>query len=113
MTTEVSLSLCPPRYCAALRFRFPSMPFSAYRPRLLADRMLVPSLTNALLTVFPFYSAKGTGCTSSWGPYGLPDLHADPPNSKTFLARLCEQAERYDEMVTYMKEVAKVRDTGT
>lgn len=30
--------------------------------------------------------------------------------SKTFLARLCEQAERYDEMVTYMKEVAKVRD---
>jgi len=33
----------------------------------------------------------------------------DPqPNSKTFLARLCEQAERYDEMVTYMKEVAKL-----
>ncbi|KAA8905559.1 hypothetical protein FN846DRAFT_950445 [Sphaerosporella brunnea] len=31
--------------------------------------------------------------------------------SKTFLARLCEQAERYDEMVTYMKEVAKVRFT--
>jgi hypothetical protein len=29
-------------------------------------------------------------------------------NSKTFLARLCEQAERYDEMVTYMKEVAKL-----
>lgn len=28
--------------------------------------------------------------------------------SKTFLARLCEQAERYDEMVTYMKEVAKM-----
>lgn len=28
--------------------------------------------------------------------------------SKTFLARLCEQAERYDEMVTYMKEVAKL-----
>ncbi|CAF9915815.1 hypothetical protein IMSHALPRED_002707 [Imshaugia aleurites] len=28
--------------------------------------------------------------------------------SETFLARLCEQAERYDEMVTYMKEVAKV-----
>ncbi|KAL1302087.1 hypothetical protein AAFC00_002525 [Neodothiora populina] len=28
--------------------------------------------------------------------------------SKTFLARLSEQAERYDEMVTYMKEVAKV-----
>ncbi|KAL2180343.1 14-3-3 domain-containing protein [Thermothelomyces heterothallicus CBS 202.75] len=26
----------------------------------------------------------------------------------TFLARLCEQAERYDEMVTYMKEVAKL-----
>ncbi|KAI5292713.1 Ras-specific guanine nucleotide-releasing factor 2 [Ascosphaera atra] len=24
-------------------------------------------------------------------------------DSKTFLARLCEQAERYDEMVTYMK----------
>lgn len=31
-----------------------------------------------------------------------------PPYSKTFLARLCEQAERYDEMVTYMKEVAKL-----
>ena len=29
-------------------------------------------------------------------------------NSKTFLARLCEQAERYDEMVTFMKEVAKL-----
>ncbi|KAJ9269719.1 hypothetical protein DTO027B5_7744 [Paecilomyces variotii] len=28
--------------------------------------------------------------------------------SKTFLARLCEQAERYDEMVTYMKEVANI-----
>ncbi|EEH10597.1 hypothetical protein HCBG_00052 [Histoplasma capsulatum G186AR] len=27
---------------------------------------------------------------------------------KTFLARLCEQAERYDEMVTYMKEVANL-----
>ncbi|EQB53167.1 hypothetical protein CGLO_07141 [Colletotrichum gloeosporioides Cg-14] len=26
----------------------------------------------------------------------------------TFLARLCEQAERYDEMVGYMKEVAKL-----
>jgi 14-3-3 protein epsilon len=33
---------------------------------------------------------------------------ADPFDSKTFLARLCEQAERYDEMVTYMKEVAKI-----
>lgn len=29
-------------------------------------------------------------------------------DSKTFLARLCEQAERYDEMVEYMKEVAKL-----
>ncbi|KAK9474556.1 14-3-3 domain-containing protein [Dipodascopsis tothii] len=28
--------------------------------------------------------------------------------TKTFLARLCEQAERYDEMVTYMKDVAKL-----
>ncbi|EED15291.1 14-3-3 family protein [Talaromyces stipitatus ATCC 10500] len=28
---------------------------------------------------------------------------ADILKSKTFLARLCEQAERYDEMVTYMK----------
>ncbi|OBT51114.1 tyrosine 3-monooxygenase/tryptophan 5-monooxygenase activation protein [Pseudogymnoascus sp. 24MN13] len=28
--------------------------------------------------------------------------------TETFLARLCEQAERYDEMVTYMKEVAKL-----
>ncbi|KAA8644847.1 14-3-3 adaptor artA-like protein [Aspergillus tanneri] len=28
--------------------------------------------------------------------------------SKTFLARLCEQAERYDEMVTYMKQVANI-----
>lgn len=31
-----------------------------------------------------------------------------PAYSKTFLARLCEQAERYDEMVTFMKEVAKM-----
>lgn len=37
---------------------------------------------------------------------------SDPHCSKTFLARLCEQAERYDEMVTYMKEVASVRYTG-
>lgn len=38
-------------------------------------------------------------------------LSASPniDNSKTFLARLCEQAERYDEMVSYMKEVANVR----
>ncbi|ROV97594.1 hypothetical protein VSDG_04552 [Cytospora chrysosperma] len=28
--------------------------------------------------------------------------------NETFLARLCEQAERYDEMVLYMKEVAKL-----
>lgn len=26
-----------------------------------------------------------------------------------FMAKLAEQAERYDEMVTYMKDVAKVR----
>ncbi|KAK4863275.1 hypothetical protein LT330_002053 [Penicillium expansum] len=32
----------------------------------------------------------------------------DPLTSKTFLARLCEQAERYDEMVTFMKEVANI-----
>ncbi|KAL9586789.1 MAG: hypothetical protein Q9212_000675 [Teloschistes hypoglaucus] len=31
----------------------------------------------------------------------LPDFNES--YSKTFLARLCEQAERYDEMVTYMK----------
>ncbi|KAL8695449.1 MAG: hypothetical protein Q9218_000027 [Villophora microphyllina] len=42
----------------------------------------------------------------------VPD--ADYLYSKTFLARLCEQAERYDgmihlcKMVTYMKEVAKI-----
>ncbi|KAI7569024.1 hypothetical protein KC316_g12285, partial [Hortaea werneckii] len=33
---------------------------------------------------------------------------ANERESKTFLARLCEQAERYDEMVNYMKEVAKL-----
>jgi len=33
---------------------------------------------------------------------------ASERESKTFLARLCEQAERYDEMVNYMKEVAKL-----
>jgi len=33
---------------------------------------------------------------------------ANERESKTFLARLCEQAERYDEMVTYMKEVANL-----
>ncbi|UPX18024.1 uncharacterized protein EKO05_0008348 [Ascochyta rabiei] len=36
------------------------------------------------------------------------DTMANERESKTFLARLCEQAERYDEMVTYMKEVAKI-----
>ncbi|KAI5288180.1 hypothetical protein KEM52_001272 [Ascosphaera acerosa] len=38
-------------------------------------------------------------------PYGK---EGSRPSSKTFLARLCEQAERYDEMVTYMKEVASM-----
>ncbi|KAK0282779.1 hypothetical protein LTR35_006571 [Friedmanniomyces endolithicus] len=33
---------------------------------------------------------------------------ANERQGKTFLARLCEQAERYDEMVSYMKEVAKL-----
>ncbi|KAK4546221.1 hypothetical protein LTR36_002358 [Oleoguttula mirabilis] len=33
---------------------------------------------------------------------------ANERESKTFLARLCEQAERYDEMVGFMKEVAKI-----
>ncbi|TKA36370.1 14-3-3 protein [Friedmanniomyces endolithicus] len=33
---------------------------------------------------------------------------ANEREGKTFLARLCEQAERYDEMVSYMKEVAKL-----
>lgn len=33
---------------------------------------------------------------------------ASDREAKTFLARLCEQAERYDEMVNYMKEVAKL-----
>ncbi|GAQ44492.1 14-3-3 protein [Aspergillus niger] len=37
----------------------------------------------------------------------LPPLYLQREN-KTFLARLCEQAERYDEMVTYMKEVANI-----
>ncbi|KAF4309672.1 putative 14-3-3 protein [Botryosphaeria dothidea] len=37
---------------------------------------------------------------------------ANERESKTFLARLCEQAERYDEMVTYMKEVAKLSQLG-
>ncbi|KAK0934078.1 hypothetical protein LTR29_014332 [Friedmanniomyces endolithicus] len=43
------------------------------------------------------------------GSDAIPVL-SDPnsPHSKTFLARLCEQAERYDEMVSYMKEVAKL-----
>merc|ERR1712000_688091 len=35
---------------------------------------------------------------------------ASERESKTFLARLCEQAERYDEMVTYMKEETKRTD---
>ena len=57
------------------------------------------------------YSVKGLTCPalSSWPP--CPEVISNPcdPNySKTFLARLCEQAERYDEMVTYMKEVAKL-----
>lgn len=32
-----------------------------------------------------------------------PDKPCSQSNSKTFLARLCEQAERYEEMVGYMK----------
>ncbi|KAJ4421101.1 hypothetical protein N0V85_000324 [Neurospora sp. IMI 360204] len=40
--------------------------------------------------------------------HGQQDRYARRPPPKTFLARLCEQAERYDEMVTFMKEVAKL-----
>ncbi|KAK4230552.1 putative 14-3-3 protein [Podospora fimiseda] len=46
------------------------------------------------------------------GSEGCVSVSVEPPFhreiSKTFLARLCEQAERYDEMVGYMKEVAKL-----
>ncbi|OJD31120.1 14-3-3 protein [Diplodia corticola] len=36
---------------------------------------------------------------------------ANERESKTFLARLCEQAERYDEMVTYMKTTGSCKGT--
>jgi len=54
---------------------------------------------------YPLFSAKGIVHNSA-----LPSL-SNVPSSKTFLARLCEQAERYDEMVSYMKEVANVSPT--
>ncbi|KAI5251489.1 14-3-3 protein [Aureobasidium subglaciale] len=48
--------------------------------------------------------------TAALTPHRLnpPDIYSDPTipitmATETFLARLCEQAERYDEMVTYMK----------
>ncbi|PKS06411.1 hypothetical protein jhhlp_007159 [Lomentospora prolificans] len=48
--------------------------------------------------------------SESYRPEAMPDVAQllTASYSKTFLARLCEQAERYDEMVTYMKEVAKL-----
>jgi hypothetical protein len=50
------------------------------------------------------YSAKGI----LYSPTSPGPPRTDSSCSKTFLARLCEQAERYDEMVSYMKEVANV-----
>ncbi len=55
-------------------------------------------------------SVKGMKQPKSTAPGTLLDIDTNSHHSKTFLARLCEQAERYDEMVTYMKEVAKVRN---
>jgi hypothetical protein len=63
--------------------------------------------------VTPLTSHDENPYTSSLPPlFHLPlersRLTGLPDDSKTFLARLCEQAERYDEMVTYMKEVAQL-----
>lgn len=43
------------------------------------------------------------GNPSWWPNRYLPTSTTDARHSKTFLARLCEQAERYEEMVNYMK----------
>jgi hypothetical protein len=73
-----------------------------------------PLLTNQahlhMANIF-FLSHSVTGMKYSSSAHPVSFI-ANPYTSKTFLARLCEQAERYDEMVTYMKEVAKVRHTG-
>ncbi|KAG6207381.1 hypothetical protein E4U35_000994 [Claviceps purpurea] len=57
---------------------------------------LLPNHRSRLLPNYP----------DTYQPLHVPNTQWLP--SKTFLARLCEQAERYDEMVTYMKEVAKL-----
>ncbi|KAJ0121577.1 14-3-3-like protein [Diaporthe amygdali] len=60
-----------------------------------------PLLLQAVNTFILPLCAVASGFRKSL-TYGSPSL------AKTFLARLCEQAERYDEMVSYMKEVAKL-----
>ncbi|KAI9620992.1 hypothetical protein KEM48_007922 [Puccinia striiformis f. sp. tritici PST-130] len=47
----------------------------------------------------------------SWPVEGLVKAHSPPMASRedsVYMAKLAEQAERYDEMVTYMKDVAKL-----
>merc|ERR1711939_406338 len=71
---------------------------------------------NQLLLQFPSHSlSEPVLIPFSPSSYLLSLVHtiatvkmATDRESKTFLARLCEQAERYDEMVSYMKEVANM-----
>ncbi|ORY66440.1 14-3-3 protein-domain-containing protein [Pseudomassariella vexata] len=105
MASEVSLSplLHPPRT--------PSSPFCRYFPRLVSTAIFgTPSLPVAgaarrALPPLPLHPHLLDGI-SCWNLANV--LFLSQRESKTFLARLCEQAERYDEMVTYMKEVAKL-----
>ncbi|KXJ95545.1 14-3-3 protein-domain-containing protein [Microdochium bolleyi] len=112
MATEVS----PPSHL--LTFLLPS---AAHRPVRLLLLLHHPSPRSGCLNG----SSGGLGLASTrWRPSWMQAIDSSllsllsyitmPPRPsiltdvKTFLARLCEQAERYDEMVTYMKEVAKL-----
>ncbi|CAG8010713.1 unnamed protein product [Penicillium nalgiovense] len=65
---------------------------------------LYPSSSSASRVSYPFIIQD----SSSNHPSRLNFTMGSERENKTFLARLCEQAERYDEMVTFMKEVANI-----
>lgn len=48
------------------------------------------------MTWFTINSARGNSLTAGCVTRSHHGMFADRPYSKTFLARLCEQAERYD-----------------
>lgn len=113
MTTEVSfpLSITVSHHTTHSLSPFlpPPFPFYAtpYQPHSSIKFHQHVFFTKFRLIWFAYYSVKGRETETRLRTRYF-DFDTNKCYSKTFLARLCEQAERYDEMVTYMKEVAKV-----